>query len=150
MEMGTPMERRKHRRYILRGRVQFRIDSLEVWAELVNFGQGGMLIQTRFPAPEKIPINYRVLAFGYPDSCDVSGKVVGGQGSLLAIQFLERTAGAQQLLSWLDREHYPWTGGGAVDGEQRGELLQAPALNSAHPVSEAEAEAALESIFREA
>ena len=104
------IERRKHRRYIVRGRTRFTIDSLEIWAELVNFGEGGLLIRSSFDLPVGTRMDLRILTFCYPIAVDAIGQVVGGRGDLLAIQFAEKPAEADRLLRWLEAEHCPWTG----------------------------------------
>jgi hypothetical protein len=105
-----PIERRKYRRYIVRGRMRFTIDSLEVWAEMVNFGEGGVLMRSMFDLPVGTRLDLRVLAFGYPLAVEGIGQVVGGRGDLLAIQFIEKSPEAAHFLRWLEMEHYPWTG----------------------------------------
>ena len=104
------IERRRHRRYIVRGRTRLTIDSLENWAELVNFGEGGLLIRSSLELPAGTRVNLRILAFCYPIGVDAYGQVVGGRGDLLAIQFVEKPTEAERLLRWLEVEHYPWTG----------------------------------------
>jgi PilZ domain len=104
------VERRKHRRYIVRGRVRFLIDSLEVSADLVNFGQGGLLIRSPFTLPVGTRLDLRILAFCYPAAVIGIGRVVGGRGNLLAVQLVQQSSEADQLLWWLEQEHYPWTG----------------------------------------
>jgi hypothetical protein len=104
------IERRRHRRYIVRGRVRFMLDSLEVWGDLVNFGQGGLLIRSRFEIPAGTRLDIRVMAFCFPSAVDGIGEVVGGRGELLALQYLEKSSEADDLLRWLEQEHCPWTG----------------------------------------
>jgi hypothetical protein len=106
-------ERRKHRRYIVRGRVRFLVDSMEVWGELVNFGGGGMQIRSRFELIEGAKLKARVMAFCYPSSFEVKGKVVGGKDALVSIQFVDKPEAVSELLLWLEQEHFPWTGGSA-------------------------------------
>ena len=123
------IERRKHRRYIVRGRVRFTIDSLEVLAELVNFGEGGVLIQSMFDLPVGTHMDLRILTFCYPIAVDGVGQVVGGCGDLLAIQFVEKPPEADRLLRWLEVEHYPWTG--TFDDPDVGRLNDAERRQSA-------------------
>ena len=148
METNYRVERRKHRRYIVRGRVKFTIDSLQLWGDLVNFGHGGMLIRSRYEIPEKTQLNFRVIAYCYPNTFEVLGQVVGGQESLLAIQFLKRMDGAKELLQWLEGENFPWTGGTSSEDLERAEAWQG--ARPAQPVTEAEAEASMEGIFQDA
>ena len=150
METNYPVERRKHRRYIVRGRVKFTVDSLELWGDLINFGHGGMLIRSRYEVPENTKFNFRVIAYCYPNSIKVPGQIVGGKESLLAIQFLERTDGATELLRWLESENFPWTGGSSSKEAILAEPVKPPDSNSAFPLVEAEADASMEVIFQDA
>jgi hypothetical protein len=112
-------ERRRHRRYIVRGRVRFAIDSLEVWADLVNFGAGGMQIRSRYELPAGSRRTFRLMAFCYPVAIDVEGEVVGGREELVSIQFVNKPDTVNGLLRWLEQEHFPWTGpanGTRLDG----------------------------------
>ena len=102
-------ERRRYRRYIVGGKVWFRIDTIEASADLVNFGPGGMLIRSRFVLPEGTHLPIQVMAFRYPNSFAVPGRVVDGKGELMAIKFLKLTDGVKELLQWLEQENYPWT-----------------------------------------
>ncbi|MBI2819221.1 MAG: PilZ domain-containing protein [Acidobacteria bacterium] len=144
------MERRKHRRYIARGRVKFTVDSLELWGDLVNFGHGGMLIRSRNEVPEKTELNFRVIAYCYPNSFEVPGQIVGGKESLLAIRFLERTDGARELLRWLESENFPWTGGSSSEEAKLAEPVKPSASNPVFSLGEAEADASMEVIFQDA
>ena len=150
MKTNYPVERRKHRRYIVRGRVKFTVDSLELWGDLVNFGHGGMLIRSRYEVPEKTALTFRVIAYCYPNSFEVPGRIVGGKESLLAIRFLERTDGAGELLRWLEGENFPWTGGSSSEEAKLAEPVKPPASNSVFPLGEAEADASMEVIFQDA
>ena len=150
MENGYFEERRKHRRYIVRGRVKFTFDSLELWGDLVNFGDGGMLLRTRYEIPEKTKLNFCVVAYCYPDMFAVPGQVVGGRDSLLAIRFLERTDGVMELLRWLEVENFPWTGGISYAGEGLEATLPNPDSISQSSADETAVEASMEDIFQNA
>ncbi|HWP85767.1 MAG TPA: PilZ domain-containing protein [Terriglobia bacterium] len=143
-------ERRKHRRYILTGRVRLRIYAMEFWGDLVNFGAGGMLIRTPYTLPEKTTIQFLLSPDNYPDVLEVSGQVVGGHGCLAAIQFLEHTNGARFLLQWLAAENYPWTGGEGLEINDLGGEQNQPARPPAASLSEAELETSQEWIYQNA
>jgi len=148
METKSFVERRQHRRYIVRGRVKFTIDSMDLWGDLVNFGHGGMLIRTRYEFPENAKLDFRVVAYCYPDMFAVPGQVVGRGDSLLAIKFLERTDGAKELLQWLAGENFPWTGGNSSADKERARPWQDPAPNSQQPADEIEVDASMDCIFQ--
>jgi hypothetical protein len=144
MKAAALFERRQHRRYIVRGRVRFLIDSLEVSADLVNLGQGGMLIRSPFEVPVGTSLDLRILAFCYPAVVAGIGRVVGGRGVLLALQFVQKSPEAGRLLWWLEKEHYPWTG---TFDDPAVELR--PAAWMEEPDSEAAEEAGIERIEEE-
>ena len=103
-------ERRRHRRYILPGQVRFRINSFEASGELVNFGQGGLLMRSRVALPVGTQMSLRVQASCYPSAFETPAEIVGVKNALMALKFLEQPHGVQELLLWLERENFPWTG----------------------------------------
>lgn len=103
-------ERRRHRRYIVSGQVKLRTESFVVQGELVNFGQGGMLVRSGLVLLVGTQMRARVTAFCYPYAFDVAGEVVSTKNALMAIKFLEQPNGVQELLYWLEQENFPWTG----------------------------------------
>ena len=144
------VERRKHRRYIVRGRVMFTMNSLDLWGDLINFGYGGMLVRARYEIPENSKLEFRVVAYCYPEMFSVPGQVVGGRESLLAIKFLERTDRAMDLLRWLEVENCPWTGGSGAKTEELPRSWQTLDSHSAQLAGGIQAESTLESIFQDA
>ena len=109
-----------------------------------------MLIRTRYEIPEKSRLNFCVVAYCYPDMFAVAGQVVGGQDSLLAIRFLERTDGVRELLQWLEVENFPWTGGNFSAGESLSTPLQDLDSIPQLAADESEVEASMEDIFQNA
>ena len=103
-------ERRRYRRYIVSGTATLSVGGQEITADLVNFGFGGLLLRSPLQISVGTTLKVRVLAFCYPNPFEVSVQVVGGREMLVAGKFLERTAGAHELLLWLEQEHFPWTG----------------------------------------
>ena len=110
MYPGFPTERRSFRRYIVNGTVTFSVGGQEITAALVNFGFGGLLIRSPLSIPVETDLRVQVLAPCYPNRFEVPIQVVGGKDPLVAAKFLERPAGAHELLLWLEQEHFPWTG----------------------------------------
>jgi len=148
MYPGFPRERRKHRRYIVRGMVSFRADGLMRTGELINFGYGGMLVRSHFLLPPGSKVLFRVVAYCYSNSFDVPAQVVGGKSRLMAVQFLERPLGVDELLLWLEQEHCPWTGTFSPDEIQIIGSSQADAGIVPQPASKAEVEDLLERIYQ--
>lgn len=103
-------ERRRYRRYIVSGQVRIRTNSSETPAELVNFGQGGLLVRSHVVLPVGTQAAICVTASCYPNAFDVAGEVVGGKDDLVAIKFLGQANGVKELLHWLVQENFPWTG----------------------------------------
>jgi len=104
-------ERRRYRRYIVRGLVTIQGNSTETTGELRNLGWGGILIRSNVIHPEASNLSLWCQLEGYPETLYVLGRVVGTQPNLMAIQFLKPPAGMDALLSWLDRENFLWTDG---------------------------------------
>jgi len=146
MHSEYTVERRKHRRYIVRGRVRFPIDALEAWGELLNFGHGGMLIRSQFAPPSGTRLPFRILAFCYPNTFAVPGAIVGEKGRLTAIQFLERAEGIEELLQWLERENFPWTGADCTEDNLSPVAAQNERL---HRLNQAELQTVEEFIYRQ-
>jgi hypothetical protein len=150
MNQQSHVERRKHRRYIVAGRVTFAIGSVNVSGELVNFGHGGMQIRTRHEVSANARLDFRVVAYCYPEMFTVPGQVVGIGNSSLSVKFLERTSGAKELLLWLERENYPWTGGNATAVEDPQWHRQGFHPDSLLSSGEIDVNASLECIFQDA
>ncbi|HEY7680001.1 MAG TPA: PilZ domain-containing protein [Terriglobia bacterium] len=142
------MERRKHRRYIVKGMVWFRADGVARTGELINFGYGGMLVRSNHVLPAGSEVSLRVVAYCYKNSFEVRAKVVGGRISLMAVQFLERPAGVGELLLWLEQENCPWTG--TFDGETRAAEPAHTGVATASQVRNTEFENSLERLFQQA
>ncbi|MBI1956023.1 MAG: PilZ domain-containing protein [Acidobacteria bacterium] len=109
MDSNISRERRRYRRYIVQGRVKFRIGSAETLGDVVNFGQGGMLIRSGVVLPEGSETTIQVKASCYPDAFEVSGQVVGVKNGRMAIKFLKKPKAVEELLLCLAQENYPWT-----------------------------------------
>jgi hypothetical protein len=68
----------------------------------------------------------------------------------MSVQFLERPAGVDELLLWLQQEHCPWTGTFSPDEVQILEPSQTAARMAPQRVSEAEMDDSLEEIYQRA
>src|SRR3972149_6730820 len=98
---GFPTERRSFRRYIVNGTVTFSVGGQEITAALVNFGFGGLLIRSPLSIPVETDLRVQVLAPCYPNRFEVPIQVVGGKDPLVAAKFLERPAGAHEVVVWV-------------------------------------------------
>jgi hypothetical protein len=102
-------ERRRYRRYIVKGSVVVLHSSAEIAGELLNLGFGGVLVRTKIVHPEGTRVTLTFQFNGYPEETSAQGLVVGTKPDLMAVKFLEEPAGIESVLNWLEMEHYPWT-----------------------------------------
>lgn len=104
------IERRKHRRFIVSGKVQMvtRFDFAP--ATLVNLGEGGILIRSRDPFPEGTRGTFHISPVACPFEIEIQGQVVGVKDDLMAVQFLERQTEVSDCVQWLANENCPWAG----------------------------------------
>lgn len=137
-------ERRKHRRFIVSGRVRFATGFDSVLANLVNLGQGGILIRSQVTYPEGTKATFHVSPHGCPYKLEVEGQVVGAKDGLMAVQFLEERPEISDCIQWLVSENCPWTGAVAI-GTSKSDIAPSPA---AAPIA-AELETAHALIFQE-
>ena len=109
MNAGQTMERRRYRRYIVSGTVRFVMNFGAGSTELVNLGEGGMLIRAANILSEGAEGAFHVVPSRYPIEFEVEGRVVGGKDDLVAIQFLQKHHTVSALIQWLEQENCPWT-----------------------------------------
>jgi hypothetical protein len=109
------VERRRGRRYIVSGAVRFATNTKAGSADLVNLGEGGVLIRSGAVIPEGTEGTFHVVPQRCPFEFEIPGRVVGVKGELMAIRFLQRNQLLAPLIQWLENEHYPWTGTIAMD-----------------------------------
>jgi hypothetical protein len=104
------VERRKHRRFIVSGTVEFARKSEKGSADLVNLGEGGMLIRNGVTFPEGTEVSFHVAPVHCPVELDIRGQVVGVNEGLMAVRFLEQRQEVSFCVQWLARENCPWAG----------------------------------------
>jgi hypothetical protein len=109
-EGAAVIERRRFRRYIISGEVELRMSYLETVAELVNLGEGGLLVRGQIALPEGSLITARVKPARGPFNLEIHGEVVGGKGNLMAVRFTEAPRNINEMLCWLQMENLPWAG----------------------------------------
>jgi hypothetical protein len=117
-------ERRRGRRYIVKGEVRILSGAEEVPGALVNLGQLGMLVRSEVIPPVGTAVTVRFGVSGYPAAFQTEGYAVGSNGDLMAIKFSEEPRGSRELLLWLERENYQWTGPDAPKNAAPMHLLQ--------------------------
>ncbi|OFW45079.1 MAG: hypothetical protein A3J28_00765 [Acidobacteria bacterium RIFCSPLOWO2_12_FULL_60_22] len=146
MDSVVQNERRRYRRYIVRGEVKLRSGSVETSGGLVNLGQGGMLIRSGVALAEGREMTIHAKVAGYPNPLEVPGRVIRVQDELTAIQFLKPLDNGHELLLWLARENYPWTGTDASDGPDPAQFGQVPSKTSSEGISDGEMKDLLDSL----
>ncbi|MGH9784432.1 MAG: PilZ domain-containing protein [Terriglobia bacterium] len=104
------MERRRYRRYIVAGSVRFVMNFGAGSTELVNLGEGGMLIRAAAVLADGATGTFHVVPSRYPLEFEVEGQVVGGKDDLVAIQFPQKHHAVSALIQRLEQENCPWTG----------------------------------------
>ena len=148
MDAVIPSERRRYRRYIVRGQVKFRTDSAEVSGDLVNVGPGGMLLRSDIVLSEGKEITIHAMVFGYPTAIEVFGRVASAKDGLMSIQFLKEPIGLFELVRWLARENYPWTVIHASEGFDTTPSGRAASTASTERMNEDELRAVLEHLYQ--
>ena len=115
IDMIPLAERRKHRRYIVSGRVRFVAGFDSGLGSLVNLGEGGILIRSRALFQKGAKATFRVSPVGCPIELEIEGQVVGVKDDLMAVRFLEERREVLDCLRWLASENCPWTGTVALE-----------------------------------
>ena len=100
---------RRYKRYIVKGSVVLQGPGGGSRGMLLNIGQGGILVRTDNAQPTGVDITLLFDVTGYPETFGMWGQVVGINGSLLAIKFLDEPD-IGFLLDWLEFQHYAWSG----------------------------------------
>ena len=103
-------ERRRYRRYIVAGTVRFVLNFGAGSSELVNLGEGGMLIRATAVLSEGAAGTFHVVPSRYPLEFEIEAEVVGAKDDLVAIRFLQEHHTVSALVQWLEQENCPWTG----------------------------------------
>ena len=134
-------ERRLYRRYIVQGVVELRGDSGKASGELVNIGQGGMLIRVSLALPPGSKVTVHAALLGYSHALKASGQVAGVRDGLLAVQLIEEPNGLYELLLWLARENVPWTAAYPLNTPEPAPSPPADSDKTARRMSEEELEA---------
>ena len=109
------VERRKHRRFIVSGRVRFVTGFDSGLGSLVNLGEGGILIRSRALFLEGTKATFHVCPSGCPIEIEIEGQVVGVKDDLMAVRFLEERLEVSDCVQWLANENCPWTGTVAIE-----------------------------------
>jgi len=117
---------------------------------LVNLSEGGMLMRSDFVLPVGTTGTLHFTPSNGPFEIEAEGEVVGVQGDLVAIRFLQKPETASWLMQWLEREHYPWTGSIATDAWTDGGTRPPHAVPLQNPSGDTEMEGASELVFQEA
>ena len=103
-------DRRRFKRYIVRGSAACKGRQGETHGALLNLGEGGLLVRAESPYQGKTDISVLFHVTNYPNAIASEGRIVEISGDLLAIEFLAKPNGLDMLLHWLEEAHYAWSG----------------------------------------
>ncbi len=95
-------EKRRYRRYVVYGQVEFRMELEKAVGELVHIGRRGVLIRSHFIPPLRTDLSIHFTVRGYGEKFRVGGRVVGSEKDMIAVSFSVEPAGMEKLLQWLD------------------------------------------------
>jgi hypothetical protein len=102
MVHSVTADRRKGRRYLVVGSAVISSDKMQVEAELVNVGSGGMLAFSDAALPLGERVNVQFTVQDYPLQVRVTGRVVHTAVGLVGIGFLEEPEELEEVLLWLE------------------------------------------------
>ena len=126
MSIMIPLfERRKHRRFIVSGRVRMVSGFDSGLGNLVNLGEGGILMRTRALFPEGTKATFQVQPSACPIEIEIEGEVVGVKDDIMAVRFLEKRPEVSACVQWLANENCPWTGAVAIETPEISRSVQA-------------------------
>lgn len=97
------VERRRYKRYPAAGQVEFGTRFMTATGDLLDIGEGGVLIHSPIVPFPKRNITIRFAVPGYPLLSEAKGKVVHTQRHTQSVKFLRKPPGLKKLLRWLER-----------------------------------------------
>lgn len=98
-------ERRKHKRYLVRGTAVVTTSSDQLAAELVDVGKGGVLVlapRGSVKIGEQVDIRFAVA--GYPVEIESKGRVVRVDICAIGIGFIDPPVELDEAVLWLEAE----------------------------------------------
>ncbi|MBI4460806.1 MAG: PilZ domain-containing protein [Acidobacteria bacterium] len=125
MDQESSPDRRRYRRYLAQGRVEFDCCGQTRSAELCNVGQGGLLIRGEDVVPKGAETAMKFTVRGYPIALEVRAEVISRRDEFTAVRFTAESREVIALLAWLHRENYPWTTLAPADSTMFSKLGQA-------------------------
>jgi len=103
-------ERRRYKRYSVTGQAEWWTDSTKTPTELLDVGNGGVLLRSQVTLAQGTQFGLRFTVDGYPEKFETRGRVVRTQMDIVAVMFLEEPVGLRQMLIWLDEQEQAKTG----------------------------------------
>ncbi len=95
-------DRRRCKRYLVRGAAKFLRAPVEFAGELLNIGKEGSLIRSDAQLPPGANLTLRFTIEGYPEVLEAKGGVVHTRQGMLGFMFLQEPAEVERLMSWLE------------------------------------------------
>lgn len=119
--MGTPpvrpIERRKYERYRVDGKASFWMTTEPAVGEVLDVGSGGLLVRSDVLVPQGARVTMQFKVAGSDRGFIANGRVIRTQMDVLAIMFLEKVEGLEDLLKELkEKQAKVSTAGPAATG----------------------------------
>ncbi len=97
-----PVKSRSHKRCPAAGKAEFWTAHVKATGDLLDVGEEGILIRSEVELNRRrrVTVSFKVL--GYPQVFETEGRLERVRLSTLAIMFLDKPAGLDELLRWLE------------------------------------------------
>lgn len=95
-------ERRQHRRYLISGKAIMDTSLGRASGELVDVGQGGLLLFSDVTPPKGTGVAVYFIVQGYPLQVEANGKVVRSEAGTVGINFTDEPPELEEVLLWLE------------------------------------------------
>ena len=103
MVHSVTTDRRQHRRYLIEGKAIVRTSSGQFSGEVVDVGNGGVLLLSRTASVTVgEPIEVRFAIAGWPVEIQAAGRVARTDSNAVGIAFAETPAELEEALLWLE------------------------------------------------
>ncbi len=98
-----PVKSRSHKRCPAAGKAEFWTAHVKATGDLLDVGEEGILIRSEIETNRRRRVTVRFKVLGYPSVLETEGRLERVHLSTLAIMFLDKPAGLDELLRWLER-----------------------------------------------
>ena len=102
---STSDERRKHKRFFVKGSLRLKpaggVFGKDL-CEVINVSRGGILILSKSPPVAGIAVEIEFTVEGYHTEIHAKGRVVRDDANLAAIAFKDTPEGIDDMINWLE------------------------------------------------